>query len=272
MPCANLCHRSDPRATALQLDQTDWVFELKSRVKRNRRLATAIFYLTDLAYLNLGERTRFLSSFPAGSTLLNLGSGFRSSPPGFLSVDREAYPGVAIRGDLTSMPVLDESVDGILCEMVLEHVPDSEGALREFRRILRPGGRVYLAVPFLWPYHASPHDYRRWTTSGFERDLTGFEAISAGLSGGPTTTLVNVLHEWLSMALSFNIDAIYRLLYLALMPILFPFKLLDVVLSRYRHASKIGSLLYFHGRKPAGVSPGTAASTSVGNPAVRPTR
>lgn len=255
------------------MEQKDWVFELKSRVKRNRRLATAIFYLTDLAYLNLRERSAFLGSFPEGAVLLNLGSGFRSSPRGFTAVDREGYPGVDIRADLTSLPFPDGTIDGILCEMVLEHVPDSDAALREFRRVLKPGGRAYLAVPFLWPYHASPHDYRRWTTSGFERDLAGFEAISVGLSGGPTTTLVNVLHEWLAMALSFNVDGLYRLLYLGLMPLLFPFKLLDVVLSRHRHAAKIGSLLYFHGRRPVEApAAGPPPSSAAGNPALRPTR
>lgn len=255
------------------LSQSDWVFELKNRIKRNRNLATAIFYLTDLAYLNLRERNRFLGSFPTGSMLLNLGSGFRSSPLGFVAIDREAYPGVGVRGDLTGLPIREGTVDGILCEMVLEHVPDATAAVAEFRRVLKPGGRLYLAVPFLWPYHASPHDYHRWTTSGFEREVAGFETLSAGLSGGPTTTLVNVLHEWLAMVLSFNLDVLYRVLYLALMPVLFPFKMLDVVVSRHRHAAKIGSLLYFHGRKPpADALVSASAPTAGGKPALRPTR
>jgi len=266
--------RSDGRRLGVipPLSQNDWVFELKNRIKRNRRLATAIFYLTDLAYLNLRERRLFLQSFPPGSALLNLGSGFRSSPPGFVAIDREAYPGVGVQGDLTSLPIREGTVDGILCEMVLEHVPDAEAAFREFRRVLKPGGRLYLAVPFLWPYHASPHDYRRWTVSGFERDVAGFETLSAGLSGGPTTTLVNVLHEWLAMVLSLNLDALYRILYLALIPLLFPFKILDVVVSRHRHAAKIGSLLYFHGRKPPADSLRSGpAPTPEGNPVLRPT-
>jgi len=231
------------------LKQSDWVLELKSRVKRNRRLATFLFYLTDLLYLNLRERRRFLESFPQGARLLNLGSGFRASPPGFFAVDREVYPGVDAVGDLAELPFRSQSVDGILCEMVLEHVPDAKGALREFRRVLKPGGRMYLAVPFLWPYHASPHDYWRWTSSGLEKDLEGFEPLAIGLSGGPTTTLCNVLHEWLAIVLSFDVDLLYRVLYLALIPLIYPFKLLDHLVSRYRHAAKIGALLYVHARK-----------------------
>ena len=239
-----------PQPRARELNQTDWVFDLKRRLKQNRRLATAVFYLTDLLYLNSRERQRFLAGFPTGARRLNLGAGFRSSPPGFLGVDREAYGGIDVIADLGALPFRDESIDGILCEMVLEHIPDATGALGECRRVLRPGGRIYIAVPFLWPYHASPHDYRRWTVSGVLRDLDGFRVIDVGLAGGPTTTLVNVLHEWLAIAFSFNVDLLYRALYLALMPLLFPFKILDVILSRHRHAGKIGALYYFHGLRP----------------------
>lgn len=237
------------------MNQADWIFDLKNRIRRNRRFATFAFYLTDLVYLNMRERNRFLRAFPPGARLLNLGAGFRSSPPGFVAVDRTRYPGIQVQADLTALPFRDGSVDGILCEMVLEHVPDAEGAIRELRRVLSGGGRIYLALPFLWPYHASPHDYRRWTASGVEKDLEGFEPVAVGLSGGPTTTLCNVLHEWLAIVLSFNVEFLYRVLYLGLIPLIFPFKLLDHLVSHYRHAGKIGALYYFHGRKPGSVPP-----------------
>jgi SAM-dependent methyltransferase len=238
------------------LNQRDWVLELKSRVKRNRRLATALFYLTDLLYLDLRERARFLRSFPAGARLVNLGAGFRSSPRGFFGLDREAYPGIGVVGELGRLPLRGASVDGILCEMVLEHVPDAAGALAEMLRVLRPGGRVYLALPFLWPYHASPHDYRRWSAQGVLREMAGFEVLAVGVSGGPTTALVNVAHEWLAMVLSLNVDALYRVAYLALIPLLYPLKLADHLLSRHRHAHKIAALIHVHGRKRPSGAPG----------------
>lgn len=50
--------------------------------------------------------------------------------------------------DVTALSFDSESQDGILTMDVLEHVPDYNAALREFHRVLRPGGRVVITVPF----------------------------------------------------------------------------------------------------------------------------
>jgi SAM-dependent methyltransferase len=229
--------------------QTDWISGLKRRLKRHRRLATLVFYFVDLAYLDLSERRRFVASFAPGARLLNLGAGFRSTPAGFVSVDRDRFPGIQIQADVARLPFRDRSVDGILCEMVLEHVPEADAARAELGRVLRPGGRLFLVLPFLWPFHGSPGDYRRWTLPGIATDLADYETIRLGVSGGPTTTLVNVFHEWLSIALSFGSERLYRGLFLLLVPLLAPFKALDFLLVRYPRASQIAALLYFHGRR-----------------------
>lgn len=53
------------------------------------------------------------------------------------------FPGVAlICGDVQALPFRDSSVDVIVCAHMLYHVPDIPAALREFRRILRPGGHL----------------------------------------------------------------------------------------------------------------------------------
>ncbi|GIX15441.1 MAG: type 11 methyltransferase [Paracoccaceae bacterium] len=49
--------------------------------------------------------------------------------------------------DLTAAPFADASFDIVICSHVLEHVPDDMQALREIRRILRPGGRALLLTP-----------------------------------------------------------------------------------------------------------------------------
>ncbi len=233
----------------LQPTKRDWISGLKRRLKRHRRLATVAFYFVDLAYLDLSERRRFVASFEPGARRLNLGAGFRSSPDGFFSVDRDRFPGVQVQADLARLPFRDQSVDGILCEMVLEHVLEADAARAEMGRVLRPGGRLFLALPFLWPFHGSPSDYRRWTLPGVAAEMADYETVRAGVSGGPTTTLVNVFHEWLSIALSFGSESLYRGLFLLLVPLLAPLKALDLLLVRHPRAGQIAALLYFHGRR-----------------------
>jgi SAM-dependent methyltransferase len=50
---------------------------------------------------------------------------------------------VLVRGDATRMPLKSRSVDRILCFNGLHVLPDKAAALREFHRVLRPGGEVW---------------------------------------------------------------------------------------------------------------------------------
>jgi SAM-dependent methyltransferase len=50
--------------------------------------------------------------------------------------------------DVTRLSFADRSLEAVLCFDVLEHVPDYRAALREFRRVLAPGGQLVLSVPF----------------------------------------------------------------------------------------------------------------------------
>jgi hypothetical protein len=55
-------------------------------------------------------------------------------------------PGVR-QADITDLPFESGSFDLILCNHVLEHVPDDLAAMRELRRVLKPGGLALLQVP-----------------------------------------------------------------------------------------------------------------------------
>jgi hypothetical protein len=50
--------------------------------------------------------------------------------------------------DITDIPHADGSFDFIICNHVLEHVPDDRKALSEFHRVLRPGAHAVLQTPF----------------------------------------------------------------------------------------------------------------------------
>ena len=50
-------------------------------------------------------------------------------------------------GDATSLPFADESYDAVLCQMGLMFIPDRLAAVREMRRVLKPGGRIVVSTP-----------------------------------------------------------------------------------------------------------------------------
>lgn len=52
-----------------------------------------------------------------------------------------------VQADVCALPLEDAAVDAIVSANLLEHVPDDEQALREIRRVLRPGGRGVVVVP-----------------------------------------------------------------------------------------------------------------------------
>jgi SAM-dependent methyltransferase len=57
--------------------------------------------------------------------------------------------GALVDADVTALARADASLDAIGSYDVLEHVPDYRAALREFARVLVPGGRLVLTAPFL---------------------------------------------------------------------------------------------------------------------------
>ncbi len=78
-----------------------------------------------------------------------------------------------------TIPLDDDSLDGLLSTQTLEHVPNPQRIVQEWARVLRPGGMVLVTVPFMWPEHEMPYDFQRYTTGGI-RGLVkeaGFEVV-----------------------------------------------------------------------------------------------
>lgn len=69
------------------------------------------------------------------------------------------------------LPIADGSYDHVLLMNVLEHIFEYRALLQEAVRVLRPGGSIVLTVPLLYPFHASPGDYHRFTATMLEKEL-----------------------------------------------------------------------------------------------------
>lgn len=70
--------------------------------------------------------------------------------PGMLKVleanaERLEIPVTTAACDAQELPFEDESFDLVLGHAVLHHLPDLDASFREFRRVLRPGGRIVFA-------------------------------------------------------------------------------------------------------------------------------
>lgn len=99
--------------------------------------------------------------------------------PDAAEVARRRGCGEVVIGSLEDLPWPSENFDLITCLDVIEHVPDDRGALRELRRVSKPGGWLLATVPAyqaLWSYHdVANHHYRR-----YERDTLRDAAMDAG--------------------------------------------------------------------------------------------
>jgi ubiquinone/menaquinone biosynthesis C-methylase UbiE len=93
-----------------------------------------------------------------------------------LDIDTERSRSVGIADyfcDGHRFPSDDATCDAILCYQVLDHVFNPDEFLGEMHRVLRIGGGVLVAIPFIWDEHEKPYDCAWYSSFGlralFER-------------------------------------------------------------------------------------------------------
>ena len=128
-------------------------------------------------------------------------SGAWGQSLGFRSFQSFYYPDF----DLCTGPIRDDDdkvlkYDVILANQVWEHIDRPYAATRNVLKMLRKGGRFWVAVPFFIPYHAVPVDCSRWSARGLRNLLieAGFDegAIRADQWGNRAAAQRNLELPW----------------------------------------------------------------------------
>ena len=83
----------------------------------------------------------------------------------------------------------------IILSDVLEHISNPELLWQEMFRILKPGGKLILNVPFLYPIHEQPYDFFRYTQFALGRmaEKAGFKIVLLEKIGGLPEVLTDLL-------------------------------------------------------------------------------
>lgn len=178
--------------------------------------------------------------------------GFGGPPPDatVLCVDIEPGAGVDVVADAHQLPMVSSSsVDCVLCVSFLYAARYPAQVVREIHRVLKPGGILYVSVPYVFPRCADPGDYYRFSASGLEVVCEQFERLDGGFNRGPASTMHELFVRFLAMMFCFNSASLYFALRYVFKWPFFWIKYLDTFMARYHMASEICTGAYFIGRK-----------------------
>lgn len=102
--------------------------------------------------------------------------------------------------DGRTLPFPDGHFDSIVAFEVLEHVFTPDETLAELLRVLKPGGKLLVSVPFGWNEHEVPYDFARYTSFGLVHILqkAGFRVQDLHKTNSFVLAIAQLSIEYLS--------------------------------------------------------------------------
>jgi SAM-dependent methyltransferase len=97
----------------------------------------------------------------------------------------DAFPHIRpdVTADAAALPFANGAADAVIMCEVLEHLREPRDAIGEAHRVLRDGGILCGSVPFLFPVHADPYDFYRYTEQGLRHLLSDMSEITVQAHG-----------------------------------------------------------------------------------------
>jgi SAM-dependent methyltransferase len=119
----------------------------------------------------------------------------------------EVYPSVSadlIVEPICHYPIKDGTLRGIGCFAVLEHTRQPWIVVQEMRRMLKPGGQVFIDWPFLQPIHGYPSHYFNATREGLTTifEDQGFQ-VDQAFTGAHQTAAYTI--QWILARFAHNL-------------------------------------------------------------------
>src|SRR3989344_593584 len=216
----------------------------KNYCKKWPRLYNALFYIVGPALLTGLTSKKFVRRFTKGEKILHAGSGTKVLGKNCTNVDMLALPGVDVVADLTALPFGDDSFDAATSEQVFEHLENPTKAASELMRVVKPGGLIHIATPFLYPWHPSTSDYSRWTCEGLASLFPECAVVEKGVLAGPFSAFSAFIASFLATIFSFGSRTLQGILQYFFLILLIPVKLLDIVFARFPNAELCAAAVY----------------------------
>lgn len=150
-----------------------------------------------------GQKAKYLELLPKGIELRSV------------NIDPDIAPTDVIEPN-SPLPFSDNSFDSVLCLNTLEHIYDAKAVLHEIHRVLKPGGQIYVMVPFMFRIHGHPDDYFRATPSWWQETFkrVGFSSMKLKplVWGRATTATIVPGHRGVFRTARLHIAAFFDIL------------------------------------------------------------
>jgi len=130
----------------------------------------------------LPARARDLVASTTGPVLHLSGGGTTAGDPRVVELDGALFGPTDVVGDAHHLPFDDDGFALVVVMNAFEHYRDPPQVVREIRRVLRPGGLVFVHTAFLQPLHEAPRHYFNATRYGVAEWFAPFETLDLRVS------------------------------------------------------------------------------------------